>query len=331
MQEAGYRTLIAGKWQLNGHYHDLPGFQDTTRPLKAGFDESILWQVTRDKKFGERYADPLIEENGKILPKMIGQYGPSVFADYICNFMERNKDRPFFVYYPMVLTHDPFVPTPDSVEWASGDRYQKDNRFFVDMVAYADKIVGQIDAKLGDLGIREKTILLFTADNGTNRSLTSRMKDGTVVAGGKGTTPDAGTHVPFVATWPGTAPNGIVNDDLIDFSDFLPTLADIAGRKETDNDGRSFLPQLRGEEGDPRTYMFCHYDPRWGSNSDHKNRFARNQVYKLYLDGRMYNIPADVLEKEALKPADLSSSEIRQQLQKVLDSMPPWDPKPERQ
>ena len=330
MQQAGYRTCIAGKWQLNGIHHDLPNGQDRSRPHKSGFHESCLWQVTRDKKVGERYADPLIEENGKDLAGLEDRYGPDVFVDFVCDFIERNRERPFLVYYPMVLTHDPWVPTPDSREWANGDRHKEEKRFFTDMVAYCDKAVGRIDAKLAELGLREKTVLLFTADNGTVGGLTSKMRDGSLVHGGKGTPTDAGTRVPFIASWPGTAPQGKVLSDLIDFSDFYVTLGEIAGTKLSpgEHDGRSFLPQLRGEQGEPREYMFCHFEPSWRSPVNRTVRFARNQRYKLYHDGRLFDVATDVLEETALDPGNAEADAARRRLQSVLDSMPAAQPRP---
>lgn len=333
LQAAGYRTCIAGKWQLNGIAYGLPGSKDTARPRAAGFDRTCLWQVTKQKKLGERYADPLIEVDGEVRPHMKGKYGPQVFADFVCDFIEENREQPFFVYFPMVLTHDPFVPTPDTAEWSSGDRYQDDPKFFGDMVTYADKVVGQIDAKLEEVGVRENTILIFTADNGTHSRISTPMHDGRVVVGGKGTMPNAGTHVPMVVSWPGTAPAGKVQRDLIDFSDFYATLADVAGVAATEagesGDGRSFLPQLRGEVGNPRRYAICHYDPRWGQLGRHRGRYVRDQVYKLYLDGRLYNVPGDVLEQHPL-PESTETAANRAQLQAVLDELPEWNPQPKR-
>ncbi len=330
LQEAGYRTCIAGKWQLNGLSYDLPGNQDGNRPFAAGFQASCLWQVTKMRKVGERYADPLIERNGKLLPPQRGEYGPQLFADFVCEFIEEHRESPFFVYYPMVLTHDPFVPTPDSPEWKSGNRQRSHKRFFAEMVSYADKLVGQIERKLISLGLETNTLLLFTADNGTKIGISTPMQDGTIVAGGKGTTPNAGTHVPLVASWPGTAPRGIVNTDLIDFSDFFATLADIVDQptQAAETDGRSFLPQLRGKEGTPRQFTFCHYEPRWGRLDKHRGRFVRDQNYKLYLDGRLYNVPADVLEENALRPEQVDAQRARERLQPILDAMPAWNPRP---
>jgi len=329
MQQAGYRTCIAGKWQLNGFVYDLPNNQDGTRPHQAGFHESCLWQVTKAKKVGERYANPLIERNGKLLPRNSDAYGPQVFADFVCDFIEQNQDEPFFVYYPMVLVHDPFVPTPDSREWQTG-RDQEHNRFFADMVAYTDKVVGQIDATLAELGLRDNTLLLFTGDNGTHRQITSRMQDGSTIAGGKGTTPDAGTRVPLIASWPKAIAGGTVNTDLIDFTDFFATLAELAGAPEQSQqtDGRSFVPQLKGGKGDPRDALFCHYEPRWGRYSKVRVRFARDQTHKLYDDGPFFNVADDPLEKRSLSPDSRDLQRTHQKLRQFLDQMPETEPRP---
>jgi len=330
MKRAGYATMIAGKWQLNGIYHDWPRCQDNTRPFETGFDEYCLWQLTKTKQVGERYWDPLIEQNGKVLNETLkGKYGPDIFCDYICEFIARNKTEPFFVYYPMVLTHSPFVHTPDSRE-----REVRGQPAFADMVAYADKLVGMIVDKLEVEGVLDNTIVLFTGDNGTHRSITSQTIDRTV-QGGKGTTPDAGTHVPMVAYWKGHTPKGLVSTDLIDFTDVLPTLADAADAPLPSGitiDGRSFLPQLRGETGNPRDWIFCHYEPGWGNLDQYKARFVRTRRFKLYHDGRFYDVPADVLEQVGVDfttggEIELKTS-VKKKLQAVLDSMPPWKPLP---
>jgi arylsulfatase A len=121
VKKAGYTTCISGKWQLNGWGAQKPGWDDLNRPAHLGFDVSCLWQVTKYKQAGERYADPLVVKNGTELPILKDQYGSDVFCDFILDFIEEQKDQPFLVYYPMVLVHNPFTPTPDSPEWA--DRY----------------------------------------------------------------------------------------------------------------------------------------------------------------------------------------------------------------
>jgi len=356
LKDAGYKTAIAGKWQLNGLYHKAKDCMDNTRPFKAGFDEYCLWQVTVGKsgpEGGERYWSPPLEKNGKFLTKKDNneKYGPDIMSDFVCNFIERNKAHPFFVYYPMLLVHDPFVPTPDTI----GDRprthemnkiskgrkirkkkdigkqenfAQKEN--FVAMVNYMDKIVGKIVRKVKEIGQLENTIILFTADNGTNRKISSRW-NGMNIQGGKGSTKDMGTHVPLVAYWKGHTPKGMVCDDLIDFTDFYPTLAEAAGIRLGKNDpidGRSFLPQLKGERGNPRDWVLCHYQPYWGNFQG--RQYVRSENFKLYRDGSFYEVPVDLKEEHDLAEGEAGErgETARRKLAAVLEIAPP--PPPEK-
>lgn len=337
LKDAGYKTAIAGKWQLNGLYHKAEGSQDASRPVKAGFDEYCLWQVTTQKggeKGGERFWSPPLEQNGKFLTKKDNheKYGPDIMSDFVCDFIDRNQDEPFFVYYPTVLVHDPFVPTPDNIgdrprthdsnKAPKGEAARKEN--FIAMVAYLDKIVGKIVKKVDEVGQLENTIILFTADNGTNVSLTSRWK-GQDIKGGKGGTTDMGTHVPLVASWKGQSPEGLISNDLIDFTDFYATFAQAAGLTlgESDPiDGRSFLPQLQGGEGQPRDWVLCHYQPYWGRFPG--SQYVRNQSHKLYRDGGFFNVPNDLKEANALTPE--KAKDAHQALQKILSKAPPAPP-----
>jgi arylsulfatase A len=311
MKEAGYSTCIAGKWQLNGiSYKDIfPYWNDTTRAKKFGFDEYCLWQYTKERAEGERYSQPLIEQNGKILVTDENDYGPDIFSDYILKFIERTRTKPFFVYYPMVLVHDPFVPTPDSEEWTvKENRYKADTSNFRYMVEYTDKIIGKITSRLKELKLDKNTILIFIGDNGTNTSIYTRTSHGTI-KGGKGNTTDAGTHVPMIVYWPDMIREGSEYNGLVDFSDFLPALADMTGQ-EVEYDGHSFYPLLTGSEYKPKEIMFMHYDPRWGANVNRfRNQFARTLHYKLYRDGRLFSLSEDTSEREPLQIENLSAEE----------------------
>jgi arylsulfatase A len=116
------------------------------------------------------------------------------------------------------------------------------------MVAYADKVVGQIVAQLEKSGVRDNTLLLFTGDNGTDKPIVTPW-NGTQVAGGKGTMTDAGTRVPLIASWPaGIKQPGRVVDDLVEFSDMMPTLCEVTGAELPANDpgdGSSIVPILQ--------------------------------------------------------------------------------------
>jgi len=320
LKRAGYDTCIVGKWQLMGR--GLDG------PYDAGFDEYCLWHMEDiHAPKGSRYRDPKIIQNRKLLKGLEGKYGPDIFTDYICDLLQRHKSensKPFFLYFPMALTHAPFEPTPDSPEWNRA-KVKNSPKFFTDMVAYMDKIIGRIVTKLDELGLRENTLLLFTGDNGTPRPITSRMKDGRSIPGGKGLTTDAGTHVALIANFKGTIPPGRVCSDLVDFSDFLPTLANAAGASipaEAKIDGRSFLPQLLGKKASPRDSMFCWYRRNPG---DTLFRFARDKRFKLYdkgnhpRAGKLYDVKADPLEKTPIEPG--RHSDVRKRLRAVLNSM----------
>ncbi|QDV66043.1 sulfatase-like hydrolase/transferase [Crateriforma conspicua] len=338
MQDAGYQTAIAGKWQLNGLYNSLPGNQDSTRPMNAGFHESLLWQVTRGKAGdgGERFWDPPLEHNGNFITKAenAGKYGPDLLTDFVCDFVQRNRDKPFFVYYPMVLVHDPFVPTPDTVgdqaithalnKAPKGAKARKAN--FVAMVQYMDKLIGRIADKVDSLGLGEETIILFTADNGTNTSIRSRW-NGTEIQGGKAGMKDNGTHVPLVARWKGHTPKGSVLSDLVDFTDFYATLSDVAGRQMSADDpidGRSFFPQLNGQPGNLREWVLCHYQCYWKKNP---GQYARTAQYKLYRDGRYYQIPVDLDESNDLGSAiSGEAANVRKELEHLLNQCPPVPP-----
>ncbi|MCL3779532.1 arylsulfatase A [Prolixibacteraceae bacterium JC049] len=328
LQEEGYRTAVVGKWQLNGLGTKREGWEDNQRPAHFGFDEYCLWQLTKPRKQGERYANPLIEQNGKVLTGLEKQYGPDIFSNYVLNFIERNKEQPFFIYYPMVLVHDPFVATPDSEGWeVKRNRFKNNKKYFKDMVEYTDKIIGQIVQKLKDEGIWENTILMFTGDNGTNISITSETVNG-AYKGGKGTTPDAGTHVPFVASWPAQIKEGFVYDELVEFSDFLPTIAQAGEAKVPTNiDGKSFLNVLRRNKHKDRETVLVHYDPMKRMRPPrYPGRFVRTKQYKLYHDGRFFNLEKDKLEQTPLDEQKLTSKEkqIKQELEQLQKECPEW-------
>ena len=319
MQNAGYKTCCVGKWQLSGE-QEFPG----SSPEHAGFDKYCLWQVGKEAK-GSRYWNPKIIENGKYRDDLEGRYGPDVFLEYIENYIERNKTQPFFLYYPMALTHGPQVPTPDSAETGSGIKANR--KYFADMVAYMDKIIGRIVEETEAAGIAEDTLLLFTGDNGTAGSIVSKLGD-REIKGGKGKTTDAGTHVPLIAYWKGVILEGNVCEDLVDFSDILPTIVETAGAALPGGsvvDGRSFLPQLRGKKGNPREWIFCFYDKKKGAKkkTSSATRLVRDNQWKLYNDGRLFDVIADPLEEHAIEPGSSVDEveEIRKQFQTVLDSM----------
>lgn len=347
MRDGGYATALTGKWQLWGG-PDTASFESGTTPEEAGFDEYMHWaypfelSAAEMERYGavglprakttSRFWHPAVIKNGQYLHTSVDDYGPDLFSDFALDFIERHKDTPFFLYYPMVLTHSPFVATPHSSTINEKTKFQSDPAYFADMVEYADHLVGRLIDHLDKLGLAENTLVLFTGDNGTHRSLKSMLGD-RVVSGGKAYPEDAGTHVPMFAHWPGHVPAGLVTDDLIEFSDFFATFADLTGWEMPAGehfDGRSFLPQLFGGAGNARDSIFVHYDrdPSLETVPFPRVRFARTKRFKLYADGRFYDVPYDWEEERPL--SDISqvpaAAKIKARLRDVLNSMPVWRP-----
>jgi arylsulfatase A len=182
-----------------------------------------------------------------------------------------------------------------------------------------DKMIGRLVRKLDELGIRENTLVMFVGDNGTDTPIVSLM-DGKRVIGSKGQTIDAGTRVPFIANWPSTIPPGQASSDLVTFTDFFQTMcavADLPSPPATQRDGQSFLPQLKGETGTPRPWIYCFYARNGGLTG---KEFARNQRYKLYRSGDFFDVANDDREQAPLSLASLTSKqqEVYEQLTNAL-------------
>lgn len=282
LKAVGYTTCIAGKWQLG---------KEKDAPQHFGFHYSCLWQHTRTgrskqdgKTYDRRFVNPMLEVNGEEQEYLNGEYAPKLCTDFVCNFIDQNKTKPFLVYYPMILTHCPFDPTPDSSDWdpkrLGSTTYKGDlndpQRHFRDMAAYADKMVGQIVKQLEASGVRDNTLLIFTGDNGTDKPIVTPW-NGTQVVGGKGTMTDMGTRVPMIANWPGgISKPGRVSEDLIDFVDVMPTLCEVTGAPLPDNypkDGTS-IASIMDNEANMRVkdYVYIWYRGRV---------MVRNKQYSL--------------------------------------------------
>ena len=253
LKSAGYATAMGGKWQLTGKVPTLV--------YETGFDEYCMWAYKHNLPEGvkhtggwegkpgartSRYWHPSIVKNAKYLSTKPDDYGPDIFTDFVIDFAARHKDGPFFIYYPMALTHGPFYSTPDTTR-SPDDRFKNARTNFKCNVEYMDKCVGRIVAAVERLGLRDNTVIIFTGDNGTGGQ-------------GKGQVTELGARVPMIVGGPGTVKPIGVRDELVDTSDVLPTLCDFAGAEvPTDRpiDGRTFAPLLRGQEFKEREWVFA--------------------------------------------------------------------------
>jgi arylsulfatase A-like enzyme len=314
LKAGGYATALAGKWQLC-HFDERP---DHVR--QCGFDDSCCWAWRVNGTRTKRYWTPAVWQDGRMRDDVADRYGPDVFCEFLIDAMTRNRSRPFMAYYPMTLVHSPFVPTPDTKRRQStpkGSKARQQN--FADMVAYMDKLIGRLVAALDRLKLREKTLIMFTGDNGTHRAITSKLGGTSIITGGKGKMTEAGTHVPLIANWHGTTPAGKVCDDLIDFSDMMPTFVELAGAPLPQGvtiDGRSFAPQLLGQKGKPRDWAYCRL---------REDRWVRDKRWRLRGNGTLVDLQGQRYgTKPTYKPGQNEPPEAnaaRKRLQAVLDTL----------
>jgi arylsulfatase A len=322
LREAGYATAVAGKWQL------VLQKTNPDHPQELGFDQSCLFGWHE----GPRYHQPYIWQNGQRRTDVEKPdvFGPDVYCDFLIDFMTRHREQPFLAYYPMALCHeisDDFQPVPPP---APNGKYQD----FREMAETMDAIVGRLVAALDRLALREQTVILFTTDNGSPARYLTHVEQrsgrivrhhapvvslmhGREIRGGKGSLTDAGTRVPLIANWPGTIQPKQEVDDLIDFSDMLPTLAELAGARVPeglDLDGHSFAGRLKGKGPGPREWVFC----------EHKNqKWVRTRDWKLYGDGRLFDM-RDAAGQERPLTEDQQSAEAkaaRKRLEQALGSL----------
>lgn len=325
-KDAGYKTCVSGKWQLG---------QNSKLPAHFGFDNYSLYHLTFK---GNKYCKPEFEEDGVVHKEATeDQYGPDYFSDYLLRWIESNKERPWLAYYSMTLVHDPFNATPDSEDWDVDPkkRYVEDNKYFPEMVTYCDKIFGKIMKKLNDLKLADNTIVIFVGDNGTARYITTPMKDGSFVRGGKGMPIETGTGVPLIASW-GKYNSKLQShsvNDLVDFTDFMPTFAEamnIQVPTEWDIDGRSFLPVLKGEKNpNEREWVFVHYQPNHVPQANlerYSCRFFKDHTYKYYSNGAFYNYRKDPDELRSIPAKEQTPAEktLRMKYKKMMSELPAW-------
>jgi arylsulfatase A len=294
LKKAGYVTAQVGKWG-----------QMSFGPKEWGFDEHLAFSGN-GKYWGKQ--DEFYTLNGKRQPLTESQYLPDIMHGYIADFLARSHEKPFFLYYAMSHIHSRLVRTPDSK--AGADKVQ----IYADNVAYMDKLVGKLIDELDRQGLREKTIVVFTGDNGSNHSTVNDR----LLVGGKRTLLEGGSRVPLIVNWPGKTPAGQVRQDLIDFSDFFPTFIELGRASLPEKvviDGVSFAAQVRGQPGKQREWVYVELEGE---------SYVRDVRWKLTHDGLLFDMK-DAPFNEILVPLNVTDKTVldaRKRLQEVLRTHP---------
>ena len=282
LKQQGYATAVCGKWQLPGTYEEY-GFDEHCmweaggkKPM-PGFDGPVeKWDKSKGKpppgmspNRAARYWHPQISLNGELRKTTPTDYGPDIFVDFLIDFARRKKDQPFFIYYPMALTHKSWdfdrgksgwLPTPKLD--ANGNRVPGQSEpGLKSNVEYKDYLMGRIVRELTALGLMDNTILFITGDNGT-----SGYGKGQVAA-------EKGPRVPLVVYGPSQVKAIGRSGALTNHCDIFATLRDLSGAKLPDDaviDGHSFAPLLAAKPFREREWIFSYYkfermlrDKRW--------------------------------------------------------------------
>jgi arylsulfatase A-like enzyme len=225
LRGCGYRTAIIGKWHL--------GVPPEVSPLARGFDEFVGFKVGAIDNYSHTYywgagiSHRLWRDNAEYHED--GTYFPDLMTREATDFIERNQDRPFFLYLPYNLPHYPIQPTVTSLK-AMTHIEDPGRRQYAACVYVLDDAVGRVVAAIEAQGLTHDTIIVFMSDHGHSVEAASLAGGRSApYSGSKGTLLEGGIRVPCIATWPGHYPAGVVRRQLVSSMDWLPTLASHAG------------------------------------------------------------------------------------------------------
>ena len=357
MQAAGYKTGVVGKWGLGAPLTD--GI-----PNKNGFDffygyncqrqahqlyPKHLWKnlekvwldneiVSPGKdKHLEKDADPLDLKSYKKWDQV--DYAPQKMQTEVLNFIENNKEQPFFMYYASPLPHLPLqVPHKyvekylkifgDEKPYIGNKRYfpnRYPNAAYAGMISYLDDQVGEIITKLKELGLYENTLIVFTSDNGPTylggvdaEYFNSARPFSNSYGRTKGFTYEGGIRVPMIASWPGKIKAGSTTDHVSAFWDVLPTFGELVkSAVPKDIDGISFLPTLLGKENKKHEFLYWEFPSYQGQQAVRMGdwKAIRKNIFKGNMTLELYDLKTDPTE---LKDVAKENPEIIKQIEKIM-------------
>jgi arylsulfatase A-like enzyme len=261
---AGYTTAHIGKWHL--------GYTPATMPNAQGFDFSFGHMGGCIDNWSHFYywSGPNVHDlhrNGTEV-HLDGQYFPDLLVAEAKQFITKNRDRPFFIYFAINLPHYPYQP---DTEWL--DRYSDlphPRRLYAAFVSSMDQRIGALLQSVDSLGLRERTIVVFQSDNGHSTEERAHFGGGSAgpYRGAKFSLFEGGIRLPAIISWPGQLPTGVTRDQLAHTCDWMPTLAELCGVPllNKDVDGKSLVPVLRSGSA-PSPHAVLHWQVGAGKNA----------------------------------------------------------------
>jgi len=316
LAEGGYANFFAGKWHLGG---------DGFSPREQGFSRDLVGKGMFYYPPTDRPADP------KRDPKTTDQ-----IADSAVRFIAANQDRPFFAYLAFQAVHIPIGARPDLVakyeakakqappvtwgrEGANQVRQVQNHAAYAAMIEQMDLAIGRVLEALEQHGLTERTIVVFTSDNGGLSTAEGNPTSNLPYRGGKGWNYEGGVRVPWIIRAPGLTKPGSRCETPVISTDFYPTLLELAGlpaRPEQHLDGRSLVPLLKGENL-ARGPLFWHY-PHYSNQGGAPSGAVRDGDWKLiewYEDGalELYNLAQDPGETTNLATKEPARAKTLQQ------------------
>ncbi len=288
LKEAGYATFFAGKWHLGpeGHWPENFGFEINKGGWSAGGPYS-------SKPYFTPYKNPRLSDGPE------GENLTDRLANETTTFIEQNKDRPFFAYYSFYDVHTPLNAPQElklkyqakrkqlGLEEKWGREEPRDVRLSQDHVVYAamvesmDMAVGKVLAKLEELKLRDRTLIIFTSDNGGLSTSEGWPTSNLPLRAGKGWMYEGGIREPLLVIWPGVTKPGSTIATPVSSPDFFPTMLDAAGVKKPDSlqlDGVSLRQVVSGSA--PERSLFWHY-PHYGNQGGAPSAAIRRGAMKL--------------------------------------------------
>ncbi|HET6456278.1 MAG TPA: sulfatase-like hydrolase/transferase [Armatimonadota bacterium] len=284
MKAQGYATGAVGKWHL--------GYKPEFYPQKRGFDEFFGFLGG-----AHSYIDAKADKTNMVYrgTEQVDEkeYLTTAFGREAASFIERHKDKPFYLYLAFNAVHSPLQSPAGSEDWFKEVTDPK-RRTFLTMQKAMDDAVGVVMDKLRTSGLEENTLVIFLSDNGGPTPSTTSKND--PLSGFKGQTLEGGIRIPYMMQWKGHVPAGKVDDRPVISLDILPTAVALAGGKPGANvDGVNLLPYVTGKKsGDPHQYLFWRYGDQSAVRGGDWKLVSREGTTQLY------NLADDIKESKDL-------------------------------